>query len=296
MISAWDRYWFREAPLRDLAIVRVVLVTFQLAWMAVSNLDLRIEEHALHGHPEAAPLMLLRLLSWPIGGPGALDLERMRMIVSAAYFAGALGAMGCFTRVSLVVFAWSQWVILSWIYSGGLLIHPEALITIALAALACSPSGAALSIDSRWRRSKGSMSPWAAWPLLLMRWLLVLAYLSAAASKLAASGLDWVNGYTLQYFTFLKGMALDRGTGVWISEQHTLSRLLSAVTLGFELSSPVLLVRPRLAWLWLPIGAAIHTGIYLSVGAPFFQFIALYVVFLPALRKEGRRVATAPAS
>lgn len=285
-IESWDRYWFRETSLRSLAIVRIVLVGFQLAWLTMSAVDLRIEENALIGHPAEAPLLVLRLVSWPFGGPEAFDLERIRLVVQVAYVAGALAWVGLATRFSLAVFAWSQLVLLGWIYSSAILIHPEALLTIALVALALAPSGAALSIDSLIRRSDRRTSPWAAWPLLLVRWLVVLAYLSAASSKLLTSGLDWVNGSTLQYFTFLKGMALERNVGVWISEHHLAARGLSIVTLAFEATFFVVMLRPRLAWVYLPVGAAMHTSIFLSVGAPFFQFVALYVVFLPLRQRE----------
>ena len=40
----------------------------------------------------------------------------------------------------------------------------------------------------------------AAWPLRLIQILFALVYFDAGLSKLHASGLDWVNGYTLQYY------------------------------------------------------------------------------------------------
>jgi len=49
----------------------------------------------------------------------------------------------------------------------------------------------------------------------------------------------------------------------------------------FELTFFVVLIRPSLAWLYLPAGVMMHTGIYLTMKAPFFQYIALYSVFVP---------------
>jgi hypothetical protein len=103
----------------------------------------------------------------------------------------------------------------AFIYSFYDLHHPEAVMMLALLALALSPSGRVLSIDSllsqlRWNyRSRkfkifkniiAKTSIFARWPLTLLQWLFALIYLSAALTKLGRGGLDWVNGYTLQYY------------------------------------------------------------------------------------------------
>jgi hypothetical protein len=37
----------------------------------------------------------------------------------------------------------------------------------------------------------------------------------------------------------------------------------------------------RLRWIYVPAGLCMHIGIYLTLTAPFFQWIALYAVFIP---------------
>ena len=43
----------------------------------------------------------------------------------------------------------------------------------------------------------------------------------------------------------------------------------------------VAVVWPRSRWIYLPAGIAMHLAIFLAMGAPFFQFMALYCVFIP---------------
>ena len=284
-VRAWDRYWFRPGSLGELALTRVVLVGFQLTWLLISDIDQRILERAAGGPAsESVPVLSLLVLALPVGGVDQLDLETVRIVVVVGWISGVMALAGAWTRPSLGVFAWSQALVLAWIYSASRLHHPEALLVLALMLLTLSPAGARLSVDGWLRGASGRTSRDAAWVPLLLRWLLALAYFSAATSKLWTGGLEWMNGYTLQYFTFVKGTALDRPLGVWLSTQHELARLLSIFTILFETLFFLVLVRPRLSRLFVVAGTGLHVGIFLCIGAPFFQFIALYVVFLSALR------------
>jgi predicted DCC family thiol-disulfide oxidoreductase YuxK len=143
-------------------------------------------------------------------------------------------------------------------------------------------------------------SAFAGWPLKLVQWLFALVYLSAARLKLKAAGLDWMNGYTLQYYLWQDGLRWDRAMGVWLAQHHTTAWLLSWVTILFEGTFFLVLVFPRLAWIYIPVGIALHTGIYLAMKAYFFQYLASYAVFIPwvplanALSRRLRLLQSAP--
>jgi len=104
--------------------------------------------------------------------------------------------------------------------------------------------------------------------------------MSATISKLVNGGLDWMNGYTLQYYLIRDGLRWGIDLGVWLGQQHDAVLLLSWVTILFEGSFFLVLVFPMLAWIYIPVGVAFHIGIYLTQRADFFTFIALYVVFI----------------
>src|SRR5690606_31706707 len=127
----------------------------------------------------------------------------------------------------------------SFLYSFGDYHHREAVMVIALGALAVSPSGHRLSVDS-WllRRSgrarTGETSEFAGWPLKLIGWWFVLMYMSAVIGKLFHGGLDWANGYTLQYYLARDGIRHGRELGVWLSQFHDLVWLMQIGVLLFQ--------------------------------------------------------------
>ena len=63
---------------------------------------------------------------------------------------------------------------------------------------------------------------------------------------------------------------------------------LSVFTMIFEGTFWAAIVVPRTAWLYVSAGIALHLGIFVAQRAPFFTFMALYVVFLPQLREDAR--------
>lgn len=295
LLKRWNAYWFSPAPLIDLAICRVMVVAFQLIYLlAMDHHNVFLKLAAL---PDALyqPLPALRLLVWPLGSDYRPSLEILEAIYRIALAAGALALVGLGTKLSLFVFALGSIFIHGFRYSFGDFHHPDALMMITLLALALSPAGGVLSLDDLWRRVRSSSrrmrhevcniaderSAFARWPLLLVQWMLALIYLSSAVCKLAVSGLDWMNGYTLQYYLFLDGTRYGSDLGIWLSRHHMLAWLLSWLAILFEGTFFLVPLFPRLAWLYLPLGAAIHTGIYMTMRAPFFQFIAIYAVFVP---------------
>jgi predicted DCC family thiol-disulfide oxidoreductase YuxK len=248
----WRRYWFRPALLIYLAACRIVIVAFQL--FHLGTLDRHGEFGRLSALPEALyyPLPILRLLTLPVewATTGAVhwrdwqfrpSAEVLEGVYWVTYTAGVLALVGLKTKLSLFIFAAGSLFLQSFLYSFKDFHHPEALLMITLVILAFSPVGRVLSIDDLRRRLAFAMSrrkfvdfhlarrqsvlAW--WPLLLTQWLFALVYFSAALSKLKASGFDWANGYTLQYYLLQDGVRWGSDTGVWLSSQHTLVKFMS---------------------------------------------------------------------
>ncbi len=304
---AWTGYWFRPAPLAHLAVLRVVAVGFQLYGLV--RLDHRRVLQGLEALPDALydPLPVLRLLTLPLGWRYRPPADLVELVYWATLAAGVLALVGLRTNAALAVFAVGNVFVQAFIYSFGEIHHPEAPMMIALSALALSPAGRALSLDDLLRRLSlayrrrrfepfdplEGQSPFARWPLLVVQWMLALVYLSAAWSKLAWSGLDWMNGYTLRYFMVQDGLRWGSPLGVWLGQHHTVAWLASWVAILFEGTFFLVLLVPALALVYVPVGAAFHTGIYLIQRAPFFQLVALYVVFVPwvPVARAARRIA-----
>jgi hypothetical protein len=49
----------------------------------------------------------------------------------------------------------------------------------------------------------------------------------------------------------------------------------------FQATFSLAVIFPKLRWIYVPIGLCLHVGIFLTLSAPFFSWIALYAVFIP---------------
>jgi predicted DCC family thiol-disulfide oxidoreductase YuxK len=301
-------HWFEPAPLTDVALVRVVLVAMELLLLLVPTLALGAgackgcnpdyQRWLTTAQPATYhPLLALKVLLLPFGWGARPDPALLHAVWLLAVASGIAGLIGLYTRASLLVFAATTTLLTAHSYSYGEFHHPEAALTIALWVLAMSPAGKRYSLDdlrSRMRRAAGRMrfepeggaklSPHARWPLRLVQWVLVLVYLSGAYSKLRYGGLQWFNGYTLAYYVGADALHGGSGLGLWLAQHVRLLQLLSIGAVAIELGFGAILVWPALAWVLVLSAAGLHTGIYLLQRAPFPQFLALYSVFVGALR------------
>lgn len=293
MVRYWDEFWFRSAPLLNLAMCRLIVVGYQL-YRHVGGYKYYL---AVTRAPEVLydPLPVLELFIWPFGAAYRPGQEVVIVVYWVTLGAGVAAWIGLYTKPNLWIFALGNVFLTGHNYSYGEYHHPSALMLIALVILAASPAGKVLSIDDFWRKRRSKVagvrdylyslgeekSVFARWPLLLIQILFGLVYLDAGLSKMEEAGLDWMNGYTLQYYLAQDALRWGSDLGLWLSQHHTLVEILSWGAALFELTFFFVLFFPILAILYIPIGIAIHTGIYITMSAPFFTYIALYSVFVP---------------
>lgn len=294
----WNNYWFQNKPLFNLAVFRIIVIAFQIGYLLTKNSLQKIYEHAIFPDSLYSPIPVLKFFILPFGLDYRPPFIALTVIYWLTLITGFGSLIGFKTRVNLILFALGNWFIQAYIYSYNDFHHPEALMMIALVPLACSPAGAVLSVDDLLNRLKQNLknqqftevkilkenSYFAFWPLLLMQWIYALIYLSAALSKLTYGPdlihFDWANGYTLQSYLIQDGIRWNRDFGVWFGQQHTLAWLSSWMSLIFEATFFFVLIVPKLAWFYVPLGISFHVGIYLAQKAPFFQYIAIYSVFI----------------
>lgn len=290
----WSNYWFRPAPLFNLAVLRIVAVGFQLVYLFQKSFLSQLSEHAALPSTLYAPLPILQVFSQLAGWGDRPTLLVLLLTFWLTVFTGILSFIGASTNITLLIFALGNLLIQAYLYSFGDFHHPDALLIISLLILAFSPCGQILSVDDLKARLKHNIqrrqfsgfdllaekSRFAKWPLLLIQWLFSLIYLSAGLSKLESGG-SWMNGYTLQYYLVRDGLRWGSDLGVWLGQHHELAIASSWFAVLFEVTFCFILLVPRLALIYVPLGIALHIGIYLAQRAPFFQFIALYVVFVP---------------
>lgn len=298
-MSWWNRYWFAPAPYFDLAVVRLLAVALQLVILLVLFHPLP-EATRLAAAPASLydPILIFNLMNLPFGWGYRPDYEVLQLAYYLALAAGVLSLVGLLTNASLVLFTLANVYLQAFLYSFGDFHHPQAVMMVALGLLALGPSGRVLSLDAWLRRRRQpkravdpleAASPFARWPLLVLQWFFVLMYLSAVFMKMSASGHDWMNGFTLQYYLLQDGLRWDSPLALWLAQYHELIVLAQYFVIGFQATFALAVIFPKLRWLYVPAGLALHGGIYLTLTAPFFQWIILYAVFIP-WAEAARRV------
>ncbi len=295
ILTTWNAYWFRPTPLFNLAICRIIFVAFQLIQILQPDALNNILERASWSGVVYRPLPFVQLLTLPFGWSEPPPDIFLLAIYWMTVLTGIFSLLGLKTNFSLIPFSLGCLWMQNYLYSFGRYHHPEALMMMALLVLALSPSGRVLSVDDLGRRIQlhlknrqfkafnivDEKSSFAGWPLLFVQWMFALIYLSAGLAKLTNDGLDWFNGYTLQFYLLTDGLRWGSDLGVWLAHNHTMAVLSSLLAVGFEATFFLVLIFPKLIWIYIPLGASFHIGIYLAQRAPFFQFIVLYAVFIP---------------
>lgn len=296
-LRAWTRYWFAPTPALDLAATRVVVVAIQLFHLLPPSDRLTtLLEHSDLPDVLYDPLPVLHLMVAPIGWTYRPGFEVLEAIYWLTLVVGVTGLIGLFTNASLLLFAAGSVFLKAFEYSFGEFHHGAGLMMVGLVVLALSPSGRALSLDA-WRARRrpgdapeapeqedpviGPTSRFARWPLLVIRWMLALAYLSAAYHKLRVAGLDWMNGYTLQYYILQDAERWNMPLGLWLGRHYWLILAMSIVSVLWEGTFFLVLIFPVLALIYVPLGLGFHTGTWVMMNARFLTFMALYAAFVP---------------
>jgi uncharacterized membrane protein YphA (DoxX/SURF4 family) len=293
-IDRWNAFWFPVSSTTNLAVARIIAVAAQLFWFFPSlqyHLNLLEKNQAF-----VDPQWLIRAITAVV----PRDVLFTRPIFSAIYWitvvAGVLALIGLFTRTSLLVLALGIAFIVSHSYSYGDVHHPEALFAIFLFTLALAPSGDSLSVDALIRRRRSGTRPGeprrvdtAMWPLKLVWVLLAMTYFSTGITKLLAGGLSWMNGYTLQIYTFGDALATGKPLGIWLAGHHTLCVLAAIFTIVFETFFFVSLLLPRTAPLFFLAGIGFHAALYLTSAQPFFPHMTLLLILLVCLDPQWWR-------
>ena len=294
ILSSWNQFWFRKGSYFDLAVVRLLAVGLQLYMLAFMSEDLTYHI----GLPDEMfeSLLVLKILTGGIR-PTA---EVVNIIYLITLVAGCLSFVGWRTNSSLFVFALGNVFLQAYSYSFGDMHHRDAIMMIALFVFSLSPCRRRLSVDSLLGKSYNPLvdasdaidnqdgSTFAYWPLLFLQVFFVLMYLSAFTSKIASSGLGWINGYTLQYYLIRDGFrwaefGLPGGSefALWVSQFHYLIMFAQLVVVIFQATFWVVLFFPKTKWVYIPLGLFFHCMIYYTLKAPFIQWIVLYSVFIP---------------
>lgn len=294
VLAAWRRRWFPDAPLADLAIARVLVV----AAVLYLNGSLRFFNVARAPALTWDPIPLFAALG--ATQPGAATVTLLHQTTTVALVAAALGLL---TNAALLCAFVLQLVLEGFLNSFGKVTHATIPLLHAMLFFSLAPCGRVWSLDAllrrAWRRWRGlpteqsRRSRFARWPFELLLVELAFYYFDAGLSKLAASGLAWMDGATLQYSLVKLGGAV----AAVVAPHLWLCALLSVAALAFELGFPLAIVFRRLRPWFLAAGVAFHLGNHVLLDLIFWPVLAVYPLVVPwstvVARLRGPRRAIA---
>jgi hypothetical protein len=127
------------------------------------------------------------------------------------------------------------------------------------------------------------------------------AYFFSGLAKLLHAGPAWVTSGNLRWVLYAASDAQPTPNpfALFVADRPLLAHLAAAATLAVELGFPLLLWRPRLAWLFVPAVLAMHAGIGLAMHLDYSAMAATVLVVLvdwPALADRLGAPRPAPSS
>jgi hypothetical protein len=288
VIGRFDRWLFAVEDPRRVAAMRISLCLVVAARIAR---PLFID---LAGQPEPLfrPRSFMHLLD-AMPGRGvtiAIQLTTIALLLAAS--------AGLRARITVPL----AWVGATFLFgmetSLGKIVHHDVLPLLAMIPLLFAPTGEAWSIDARGREVRPSAR--VGWPARTAGLLLAGVYLIAGLSKLAFSGLGWVLGDNLRNILYAASDAHGgNALALFVADRPWLATSIAGGALAFELTLWLVLVRPRLIPLYVVWAAALHTGIWLTIGINYVSWaltVAAVFVDWPALMDRLPRRSVAEAA
>ncbi len=297
--TAWERFFFPAMSPVRLAFMRAVCVALQLVWFGES---LQSQLDKLEAPSFYQPQLIVQALMLAVPEEALRSVGYVTGLYWVTMAVGVFALLGLFTRVAMPAFALGTVLQIAGLYSYGEHHHPEAAYAVFLVLMAMAPCGRALSVDSWIARKRGKpASVWgpqattrfAMWPMRTAQVFLAIAYFDAFLSKMIVGGVDWINGYTLQTYLLQDGVRWDRPVGVWLAQSREIGILFAVGALAFEALFFVILFKRfrMLTPVFLLVGTGMHLTIWLAQAAPFFQYLVLYLTWVPWERLWQKREA-----
>ena len=181
----------------------------------------------------------------------------------------------------------------------GKVVHNDVLLLLCLVPLLPSNAGAAWSLDARLRPVAGR-GPAFGWPVRTAMVVVAGAYFFSGLAKLLHAGPAWVASGNLRWVLYASSDAQPEPNpyALFVADRPLLAQLVAAATLAVELGFPLVLWRPRLAWLFVPAVVAMHAGIGLAMHLDYSAMAATVLVVMvdwPALADRLRGPGPAAA-
>jgi hypothetical protein len=225
--------------------------------------------------------------------------ETVAVLQALALGAAVLACVGLLTRFTLPLAWLAALPLVAMTSSLGKVVHNDVLLLLSLVPLLPSPAGAAWSLDARQRPVPGRGTAYG-WPVRTAMVVVAGAYFFSGLSKLLHAGPAWVASGNLRWVLYAASDTQPDPNpfALFVADRPVLAHLLAAATLLVELGFPLVLWRPRLAWVFVPAVLAMHAGIGLAMHLDYSIMAAVVLVVLvdwPALADRLQPARPVPA-
>lgn len=288
-----DGWIFAPEDARRLAAIRIGLcsvLAFRLATVDVGAIATRRADFRPHFYMD----LFQRL-------PSA---ETATALQVAGVTAALVAAAGLALRLSLPVAVGCSLFLNGMANDTGRMLVRDALLLLCMLLLvACADAaGDAWTIRGPLRRAFGRVGGHPAarrgerygWAIRTAMIVIALAYFFAGFQKWRYSGVAWVTSDNLRWILY--DQPHPNEIALFVADRAVLAHLLAAGALLLETCFPLVLVVPRLRWLFIPGAVAMHVGIRLAMGLDYSaQWLTLLIVFVdwPAVVDRLRRAVSA---
>jgi len=238
-----------------------------------------------------------RELFRPLSFMTLLDQMPSRSVISACLVVGivaaALAAAGLLARVMLPI-ALAAALLLNGMYTAqGKVMHNDVLLTLCLLAIVFARHSDVWSLDRRLARVRArrrgatrpaaSVGPAYGWPVRAAMLAVALAYLIAGLHKIVGSGgLGWASSENMRWILYLASDSQGHNPiALWIADHAWIAHLSAYGLLAVECLFFLVLVKPRLRWLFVPAAVALHAGTWLTLRLDYSaQLLTVVIVFV----------------
>jgi hypothetical protein len=237
-----------------------------------------------------------RELFRPLSYMAIVDRMPSRPAIAACLVVGivaaALAAVGLRARTTLAL-ALVAAMLLNGMYTAqGKVMHNDVLLTLCLLAIVLARHGDAWSLDA-WleRRSArragvgaraAQVGPAYGWPVRAAMIAVALAYLIAGVHKIVDSGgLGWASSENMRWLLYLSSDSQGHNAiALWIADHAWLAHLSAYGLLATECLFFLVLLEPRLRWLFVPAAVALHAGTWLTLRLDYSaQLLSVVIVY-----------------
>lgn len=107
--------------------------------------------------------------------------------------------------------------------------------------------------------------------IFLLKFILLFSYFAGGVAKIR-HGLEWINGWTLQYYFLQRHIDLDIPYGWWLFSDLARAKFLSVMIVTVELLTPLAFFNKRLEWMFVAFYFSFQLACYWLMKLKFMNY------------------------